>query len=126
MTRMWLHTDSIKLTELPDEIAGCTDCFTIGGTWLHLRMCQSCGHIACFDSSPHRHASAHARSSAHPIVRSLEPAEDWSWCYLERRGRGRPRADREQERPGALSATGREAVLALRLCRLTRPRVGVR
>jgi hypothetical protein len=82
VTAICAHTDSITITELP-EIAGCADCLATGGTWLHLRMCQSCGHIACCDSSPNRHASAHARSSGHPIVRSAEPGEDWSWCYLD-------------------------------------------
>jgi hypothetical protein len=77
------HIDSVEVTELPDEIAGCTDCLAIGGTWVHLRMCQSCGHIACCDSSPNRHATAHAGSSGHPIIRSAEPGEDWSWCYLD-------------------------------------------
>ena len=60
MNAICAHTGSITITELPDEIAGCTDCLAIGGTWLHLRMCQSCGHIACCDSSPNRHATAHA------------------------------------------------------------------
>jgi hypothetical protein len=46
-------------------------------------MCQSCGHIGCCDSSPSRHASAHARDTAHPIARSAEPGENWSWCYLD-------------------------------------------
>jgi Zn-finger in ubiquitin-hydrolases and other protein len=75
------HTDSIKLTGLPDEIA---ECLAHGGRSLHLRMCQSCGHIGCCDSSPNRHASGHVRSSGHPIVRSTEPREDWSWCYLDK------------------------------------------
>jgi len=65
MSTICTHTDSIKLTELPEVIAGCQDCLAIGGTWVHLRMCQSCGRIGCCDSSPHRHASAHARSSRH-------------------------------------------------------------
>ena len=77
------HLDSIELTDLPDSIAGCEDCIAIGGRWLHLRMCQSCGRIGCCDSSPNRHASAHARASGHPIVRSAEPGEDWSWCYVD-------------------------------------------
>jgi hypothetical protein len=46
-------------------------------------MCQSCGHIACCDSSPNRHASAHARESGHAIARSAEPGEEWSWCYVD-------------------------------------------
>ena len=77
------HLDSIELTELPDEIAGCEDCLAIGGRWMHLRMCQSCGKIGCCDSSPNRHASAHAKTSGHPIVRSAERGEDWSWCYID-------------------------------------------
>ena len=83
MSTICSHTDSISITELPAEIAGCADCLAMDGKWLHLRMCQSCGHIACCDSSPNRHASAHARSSGHPIVRSAEAGEDWSWCYLD-------------------------------------------
>ena len=82
MSTICSHTDSIKLIELPDEIAGCEDCLAIGGTWLHLRMCLSCGRIGCCDSSPHRHASRHARGSGHPIARSAEPGEPWSGCYV--------------------------------------------
>ena len=77
------HLDIIQVTDLPETIAGCEDCLAIGGTWVHLRMCQTCGHIGCCDSSPHRHASAHARNSGHPIIRSAEPGEDWSWCYID-------------------------------------------
>jgi hypothetical protein len=77
------HTDSITVTELPEVIAGCEDCLATGGTWVHLRMCQSCGRIGCCDSSAHRHASQHAAGSGHPIARSAEPREDWSWCYLD-------------------------------------------
>jgi Zn-finger in ubiquitin-hydrolases and other protein len=83
VTQVCSHTDTIALTELPASIAGCEDCLASGGWWVHLRMCQSCGHIGCCDSSPNRHASAHARSSGHPIVRSAEPDEDWSWCYVD-------------------------------------------
>jgi hypothetical protein len=75
------HLDQIQIYDLPDEIPGCEDCLAIGGRWVHLRMCQSCGRIGCCDSSPNRHASAHARESGHPIVRSAQPGEDWSWCY---------------------------------------------
>ena len=75
------HLDTIEFTDLPAEVPGCEDCLAIGGRWVHLRMCQSCGHIACCDSSPNRHASAHAAASGHPVARSAEPGEDWSWCY---------------------------------------------
>jgi uncharacterized UBP type Zn finger protein len=84
MTATCSHTASIELTELPEAIAGCQECLAIGGTWVHLRMCQTCGRIGCCDSSPHRHASAHARTSQHPIARSAELGQDWSWCFLDR------------------------------------------
>jgi uncharacterized UBP type Zn finger protein len=77
------HTDQIRLVELPETIAGCEDCLASGGRWVHLRMCMSCGKIGCCDSSPNRHASTHARAEAHPILRSAEPGEDWSWCVVD-------------------------------------------
>ena len=83
MSQLCTHTDSIVLTELPGSIPGCEDCLAIGGTWVHLRMCQSCGRIGCCDISPHRQASANARAAGHPIARSAEPGEDWSWCYID-------------------------------------------
>jgi uncharacterized UBP type Zn finger protein len=75
------HLDQITVTELPEEVAGCEDCLAAGGVWLHLRICLSCGHVGCCDDSPSKHATAHAQSSGHPIIRSIEPGEDWSWCY---------------------------------------------
>jgi hypothetical protein len=62
---------------------GCEECLRQGSTWVHLRLCLSCGHVGCCDSSPHRHASGHAQLSGHPIVRSFEPGEDWRWCYVD-------------------------------------------
>jgi hypothetical protein len=77
------HLDQIAVLELPESIAGCEECLASGGRWVHLRMCQTCGKIGCCDSSPSRHASKHAEASGHPIARSAEPGEDWSWCYLD-------------------------------------------
>jgi hypothetical protein len=77
------HLDQITVTELPAEVAGCEDCLASGGKWLHLRICLSCGHVGCCDDSPNRHASAHAGQSGHPIIRSIEPGEDWSWCFVD-------------------------------------------
>jgi hypothetical protein len=76
------HLDQV-LVERPEQVNGCEECLAIGGTWVHLRVCRNCGHVACCDSSPNRHASAHARSSAHPIITSVEPGEDWSYCYID-------------------------------------------
>jgi uncharacterized UBP type Zn finger protein len=77
------HLDSVHVLELPDPPLGCEDCLKIGSRWLHHRMCLTCGKVACCDSSPNRHASAHYREIGHPLVRSAEPGEDWSWCYAD-------------------------------------------
>lgn len=66
----------------PDAVAQCSDCVREGSAWVHLRMCLDCGHVACCDSSPRRHATAHFHESGHPLIRSAEPGESWRWCYV--------------------------------------------
>jgi hypothetical protein len=68
---------------VPSTPAGCEDCLAIGGRWVHLRVCQTCGHVGCCDSSPNQHATAHFHATAHPLVRSFEPGEEWWWCYVD-------------------------------------------
>jgi Zn-finger in ubiquitin-hydrolases and other protein len=85
MTRC-THLDHVHVTELPESVAGCEECLAQGGEWLHLRICLECGHVGCCDDSPNRHATAHARASEHPIIRSLEPGEDWCWCFVDEVG----------------------------------------
>jgi uncharacterized UBP type Zn finger protein len=80
------HIDQIKVSDLPAQIAGCEECLKVGDRWLHLRMCMTCGKIGCCDSSPNKHASKHARAEGHPIVRSAEPGEDWSYCFIDEVG----------------------------------------
>ena len=80
------HLDHVLVTELPAEIEGCVDCLKTGDRWVHLRMCHECGEIRCCDSSPIRHATKHFHESGHPIVRSAESGEDWSWCYVDELG----------------------------------------
>ena len=64
----------------PRTPQGCDECLRIGSPRVHhLRVCLTCGHVGCCDSSPNRHAHA----DGHPIVRSLEPGEDWRWCYAD-------------------------------------------
>ncbi|WP_018330557.1 UBP-type zinc finger domain-containing protein [Actinomycetospora chiangmaiensis] len=64
----------------------CPDCREAGyEVWAHLRMCLTCGHVGCCDSSPHRHASSHFTDTGHPVMESFEPGESWRWCYLDRR-----------------------------------------
>ena len=75
------HLDQIR--EVTPSGTGCKECLETGGHWVHLRLCLTCGHVGCCDSSPGRHATKHFHSSRHPIVRSFEPGEDWAWCYVD-------------------------------------------
>jgi hypothetical protein len=63
---------------------GCAECESGGGWWFHLRRCAQCGHIGCCDSSPAQHATAHAASSGHTVIRTFEPGEEWFWSYPEK------------------------------------------
>src|SRR5207247_11283194 len=69
--------------ERPASGDGSEDCVRTGGKRLHLRICLICRHAACCYDSPNRHATAHAHATSHPIIRSLEPGEDWNWCYVD-------------------------------------------
>ncbi|HEX5910274.1 MAG TPA: UBP-type zinc finger domain-containing protein [Thermoleophilaceae bacterium] len=80
------HLDTVAITELPESVEGCTDCLATGGRWLHLRICLGCGHVGCCDSSPNQHASKHFEESGHPLIRSLEPGEEWSFCFVDDAG----------------------------------------
>ncbi len=60
---------------------GCEECLKTGGRWVHLRLCRVCGHVGCCDSSPARHATGHFHTTGHPVMRSMEPGESWTWCY---------------------------------------------
>jgi uncharacterized UBP type Zn finger protein len=62
---------------------GCEECLRLGDRWVHLRLCMSCGHVGCCDSSRNRHARRHFEETGHPIVRSLERGERWGWCYVD-------------------------------------------
>ncbi len=86
MAQACTHLDQVHVFELPSAVDGCEDCLAMGGKWLHLRICLSCGHVGCCDDSPNRHARAHAASDSHPIIRSLEPGEEWSWCFVDQVG----------------------------------------
>jgi uncharacterized UBP type Zn finger protein len=68
-------------TSVTASAVGCEDCERTGGRWVHLRICLACGHVGCCDDSPNRHATAHARNTAHPAIASFEPGEHWAYCY---------------------------------------------
>jgi uncharacterized UBP type Zn finger protein len=77
------HAAEATIREVTRPGSGCVDCLRIGGRWLHLRECLSCGHVACCDSSPNRHATKHFKTTSHPIITSVEPGETWVWCYAD-------------------------------------------
>ena len=79
---MCIHLDQVRdVSPLTPE--GCEECLKLGDRWIHLRLCLTCGHVGCCDSSPNRHASKHATAHGHPIVESFERNEDWRWCYVD-------------------------------------------
>ena len=75
------HLNTIKFTTTDKR--GCEECLKMGDTWVHLRLCLECGNVGCCDSSKNRHATKHFRSVHHPLVRSIEPGENWVWCYAD-------------------------------------------
>jgi len=72
-----------EIRDVKPSAKGCEDCLKTGDPWVQLRLCLSCGHVGCCDSSKNKHASAHFQAVHHPIIRSFEPGEDWKWCYVD-------------------------------------------
>jgi len=72
-----------EIRKVKPSADGCEDCLREGTEWVHLRMCLECGHVGCCDSSPRKHATKHFHTSTHPIMRSVEPGENWAWCYVD-------------------------------------------
>jgi len=75
------HLDQIR--DVKPSAAGCEECLKMKDRWVHLRMCLTCGHVGCCDSSKNKHATKHFHATSHPIVRSIEPGERWRWCYVD-------------------------------------------
>ena len=81
MADICTHLDQVA--DVTPSSPGCEDCIPMGDRWVHLRVCMSCGHVGCCDSSKNRHATSHFHASAHPLIQSYEPGEDWWWCYVD-------------------------------------------
>jgi uncharacterized UBP type Zn finger protein len=64
---------------------GCEECLKMGDTWVHLRLCLHCGNVGCCDDSKNKHATKHYGKTGHQVIQSLEPGEDWMWCYEDDR-----------------------------------------
>jgi len=79
------HIGAIKAVK-PPRAHACEECVKSGSSWVHLRTCQECGVTLCCDSSPNRHASAHARATSHPVVASAERGERWLYCFPDDEG----------------------------------------
>ena len=77
------HLDRVEIVEPEGEVGGLRGVPEDRRQWVHLRMCETCGKIGCCDSSPNRHATRHAREDDHPVLRSVEPGEAWSWCVVD-------------------------------------------
>ncbi|MFN0062895.1 MAG: UBP-type zinc finger domain-containing protein [Myxococcaceae bacterium] len=77
-----------NLKPLTARSRGCEGCEATGERWVHLRVCMTCGHVGCCDSSRNKHATAHAHDTQHPVVRSYERGESWGWCYVDQQELG--------------------------------------
>ena len=68
---------------LPETLDVCPECVAAGDLWVNLRVCLTCGHVGCCDSSPNRHARRHFHATGHPVIQSLEPGEGWQYCFTD-------------------------------------------
>src|ERR1044071_8663262 len=75
------HLDQVR--DVRPVTNGCEECLKSGDAWVHLRLCLTCGHVGCCDSSKNKHATKQFHQTTHPIIRSAEPGEDWGWCYID-------------------------------------------
>ncbi|HVE92317.1 MAG TPA: UBP-type zinc finger domain-containing protein [Actinomycetota bacterium] len=75
------HVNEVQ--DVTPSSEGCEDCVRVGDSWVHLRLCMTCGHVGCCDNSKNRHATGHHHSTKHPLIQSFEPGETWWWCYVD-------------------------------------------
>ena len=80
---MCTHLRESKKQVEPKTPKGCEECLKTEDTWLQLRLCLTCGHVGCCDSSKNKHATAHFHKTKHPVIRSFEKGEKWRWCYVD-------------------------------------------
>jgi hypothetical protein len=67
------HLDSMR--DVSPNTTGCEEYLKLGDRWVHL--CFMIWARGCRDSSKNKHATRH------PIMRSIEPGEEWFWCYVD-------------------------------------------
>jgi diadenylate cyclase len=76
------HLDQIR--DVAPRSMGCEECLQSEDVWVHLRLCLVCGHVGCCDDSQNKHATSHYELTGHPVIESLEPEEDWRWCFIDK------------------------------------------
>ena len=84
MTQKDAHLKQVNQNISAKTPNGCEECLQTGSDWVHLRLCLTCGHVGCCDSSPNKHATKHFKTTEHPIIKSFEPGENWVWCYVDK------------------------------------------
>src|SRR5918999_5638474 len=62
---------------------GCEECEIEKTQWVGLRLCLTCGHVGCCDSSIGLHATKHFVNTGHPVMVAL-PNKPWKWCYIHK------------------------------------------
>jgi uncharacterized UBP type Zn finger protein len=80
MEKGCVHLEEIR-KPAPRTPNGCEECLKTGDGWVHLRLCEICGHVGCCDNSKNKHATKHYHQTTHPIIKSFEPGEEWIYCY---------------------------------------------
>jgi len=81
MTSRCSHLKSVKISA--PNTQGCEECLAMGDTWVHLRLCLTCGHVGCCDNSKNKHATKHFHETEHPVIKSFEQGENWKYCYVD-------------------------------------------
>lgn len=82
MSQQCSHLDQIRdVTPMTPD--GCTECLKSGDSWVSLRLCLSCGHVGCCDSSKNQHATKHHHATSHPIIQAFQTEKSWRWCYVD-------------------------------------------
>jgi uncharacterized UBP type Zn finger protein len=82
MAQKCAHLDQVR--DVTPSGKGCKECLESGERWVALRMCLTCGNVGCCDSSKGRHATQHFHDTQHAVMRSIEPRQDWRWCYVDK------------------------------------------
>lgn len=78
------HIRELKEEPEPRTPEGCEECLKTGDSWVHLRLCMTCGHVGCCDDSKNKHATKHFHRTGHPVIKSFQPGENWEWCYIDK------------------------------------------